>query len=186
MLTAYDVLFTPPSSQGACWRRPAGRPSDSVTALIPCSRPCTVAAGIGPASAKPTGWPPGGPLLQVSRSTPSASSYADVTSATSSANQGGQRDRQPLGGALQARQVEVQEGRPTGRDAQRLEDRLAAGDAEVVGAQDRRLRVGQPRRVPEEREDGSSHRAEATVRAWGRRGRSSRTGRTSCARAATG
>jgi hypothetical protein len=68
MLTAYDVLFTPPSSQGACWRRPAGRPSDSVTALIPCSRACTVAAGIGPASAKPTGWPPGGPLLQVSRS----------------------------------------------------------------------------------------------------------------------
>jgi hypothetical protein len=71
MFTAYDVLFTPPSSHGASVRRPAGTPRVSVTALTPCSRPCSVAAGTGLASAKPTGVPPGTPLLQVSRSTPS-------------------------------------------------------------------------------------------------------------------
>ena len=38
MFTAYDVLFTPPSSHGASVRRPAGTPSVSVTAETPCSR----------------------------------------------------------------------------------------------------------------------------------------------------
>ncbi len=66
-----------------------------------------------------------------------------------------QVDGEPRGTALQAGQVGVDEAGPAAHDPHGLEDRLPADDAEVVGAQDRLLGVGQDRAVGgQQGEDG--------------------------------
>ena len=155
MLTAYEVDFTPSSSHGASRRSRGSMPSWSEMTVMPCARIASRSGGsacdrdhqdrFAVASRPP---------VSVKRSEQSAIPAAAIASVARRDDRGarsGDRQSEPVGRPLAAVEVGVEGERSPAVDADRLEDREATQEAEVVGVddglgRDRRCRGRAPRR----------------------------------------